>query len=72
MQFGAGFIIPLGKPYLSFEFRYTQGLQDLTNELFQSDSFLPRIKVTHTSLILGLHIPMGGYSEKYQVQKRAR
>jgi hypothetical protein len=72
VQFGAGFIVPLGKPYLSFEFRYSQGLQDLTNTLFHHDSFLPRTKLTHTSFIVGLQIPLGSYSEKYKLEKKRR
>jgi hypothetical protein len=58
-QFGAGFIIPLGKPYLSFEFRYSQGLVDLTGEIIHLSSFLPRTKLTNINLLVGLHIPLG-------------
>jgi len=72
MQFGAGFIIPLGKPYLSFEFRYSQGLQDLSNALIHKDSFLPRTKLTHTSFVIGLQIPLGSYSEKYPHKENRR
>ena len=46
-QFGAGFIVPLGKPYLSFELRYSQGILDLTDPLVHQDSFIPRTKLTN-------------------------
>lgn len=72
MQFGAGFIIPLGKPYLSFELRYSQGLLDLTTPLVQTDTFLQRTKLTNISFVVGLQLPLGSYSEKYQIKRRAR
>jgi hypothetical protein len=71
-QFGAGFIVHLGKPYLSFEFRYSQGLQDITNALIHKDSFLPRTKLTNTYFIVGLQLPLGTYSEKYKVKRKRR
>ncbi len=71
-QFGAGFIVPLGKPYLSFELRYSQGLLDLNGEFFQSDSYLPRTKLTNISFVVGLQFPLGAYSDKYQVKRKAR
>jgi len=69
-QFGAGFIVPLGKPYLSFEFRYSQGILDLTNPLVHQDSFLPRTKITNIGLIAGIQLPLGNYSEQYPVKKK--
>ena len=71
-QFGAGFIVPLGKPYLTFEFRYSQGLQDLTNALIHQESFLPRTKLTNTYFLVGLQIPLGAYGDKYPVKKKDR
>jgi hypothetical protein len=70
-QFGAGFIVPLGKPYLSFELRYSQGILDLTNPLIHQDSFLPRTKITNIGLIVGIQLPLGKYSEQYPVKKKS-
>jgi hypothetical protein len=72
VQFGAGFIVPLGKPYLSFEFRYSQGLLDLTDPLVHKDSFLPRTKLTNLYFVVGLQLPLGRYAEKYQVKRKTR
>ncbi|MCJ7716361.1 MAG: PorT family protein [Anaerolineales bacterium] len=69
-QFGAGFIVPLGKPYLSFELRYSQGILDLTNPLVHQDSFLPRTKITNISFIVGIQWPLGKYLERYPVKKK--
>lgn len=70
-QFGAGFIIPLGRPYLSFEIRYSQGLVDFNNSLVHEDSFLPRTKLTNLNFLVGFHVPLGN-SEFYQVKKKKR
>ena len=67
-HFGGGFIIPLGKPYLSFEFRYSQGLNDLTAPLFQQGSWLPRTKLVNTHFLLGFHYPIGS-SNPYKLLK---
>lgn len=69
-QFGAGFIVPLGKPYLNFEIRYSQGLLDLTESLVHQDSFLPRTKLTNINFIIGLQYPLGKYSERYPVKRK--
>jgi hypothetical protein len=68
-QFGAGFIIPLGKPYLSFELRYSQGLVDLTGDIIHLSSFLPRTKLTNINFQVGFHIPLGD-PNIYQVNKK--
>lgn len=70
-QFGAGFIIPLGRPYLSFEIRYSQGLVDFNNSLMHEDSFLPRTKLINLNFLVGFHVPLGN-SEFYQVKKKNR
>ena len=70
-QFGAGFIIPLGRPYLSFEIRYSQGLVDFNKALVHQDSFLPRTKLTNLSFLVGLQVPLGN-TEIYQVKKKKR
>ncbi|HEC44673.1 MAG TPA: PorT family protein [Bacteroides sp.] len=67
-QFGAGFIVPLGRPYLSFEFRYSQGLNDLTEPIIHQDSFLPRTKMTNTFFLIGIHVPIGDY-DNYKLRK---
>jgi hypothetical protein len=69
-QFGAGFILSLGKPYLYFELRYSQGIFDIKDPFIHQDSFLPRTKLTNISLIVGLQIPLGAYSEKYPLKKK--
>ncbi len=72
VQFGAGFIVPLGKPYLSFELRYSQGILDLTESLVHQDSFLPRTKLTNISFIVGIQWPLGRYSERYPIKKKSK
>ena len=67
-QFGAGFIIPLGKPFLSFELRYSQGLVNFSDALVHQDSFFPRTKLTNTNFLLGFHLPLGK-SDVYKLRK---
>ena len=68
-QFGAGFIIPLGKPYLSFEIRYSQGLVDLNSDIIHQGSYLPRTKLTNMNFLVGLQVPLGK-TNYYQVKKK--
>ncbi len=70
-QFGAGFIIPLGKPYLSFELRYSQGLVDFNHILVHQATDLPRTKLTNINFVIGLQIPLGN-TDVYQVKKKIR
>jgi hypothetical protein len=71
-QFGAGFIIPVGKPYLSFELRYSHGLVDFSQYLVhQGAADLPRTKLTNISFVVGLQIPLGN-SDVYQVKKKIK
>ena len=72
LQFGAGYIIPLGKPYLTFELRYSQGILDLTAPPIQQETYLSRTKLTNISLMVGLQVPLGAYSEKYPIKRKAR
>jgi len=58
-QFGAGFIIPIGRPYLSFELKYLQGINDLTTPLVNLDNVLPRTKLTNIIFLVGFHFPLG-------------
>jgi len=67
-HFGAGFIIPLGKPYLSFEVRYSQGLKDLNVTLVHQGSYLPRTKLTCFNVLVGLNVPLGN-PDIYKLRK---
>jgi hypothetical protein len=69
-QFGAGFILSLGKPYLQVELRYSQGIFDLKDPIFHQDSFLPRTKLTNLSFVVGVQFPLGAYAEKYPLKKK--
>jgi hypothetical protein len=70
-HFGAGFIIPLGRPFLSFELRYSQGLNDLTDPLIHLQSELPRTKLTNINLLIGLHIPLGD-PDVFSIQEKIK
>jgi len=71
-QFGAGFILNIGKPYLNFEIRYSQGILDLTDPLFHQDSFLPRTKLTNINILVGIQWPLGRYSERYPLKRKSK
>jgi len=68
VQFGAGFIIPLGKPYLSFEIRYSQGFTDFNQFMGQLGTYLPRTKLTNINYVVGIQVPLGN-TDVYQVKK---
>jgi hypothetical protein len=70
-QFGAGFIIPLGRPFLSFEVRYSQGLVDFNQFLVHQKTELPRTKLTNINIVVGLQVPLGN-SDVYKVKKKNR
>ena len=70
-QFGAGFIISLGKPYLSFELRYSHGLIDFNSVLVHQGTYLPRTKLTNINFVVGLQIPLGN-ADVYQVKMKNR
>jgi hypothetical protein len=72
MQFGAGFIVPLGTPYLTFELRYSQGIYNLGKEIVQEDSFLERTKLTNISFVVGLQVPLGDYSARYPINRKSK
>lgn len=57
-HFGAGFIIPIGKPHLFCNVRYSQGLTDLNNAHNSEDSYLPRTKMFAWKLKFGIVIPL--------------
>jgi hypothetical protein len=67
-QFGGGFILSLGRPYLLFEFRYSQGLVDLNSPIVHEESYLPRTKLTGLSFMAGFHLPLGKTSH-YTIHK---
>ncbi len=68
-QFGAGFIIPIGRPFLNFELRYSQGLNDMSTPLIHANTELPRTKLTNINLHIGFHIPLGN-PEVFSVIKK--
>lgn len=60
-HFGVGMIIPVGKPFLFIEARYTQGLVDMNIPAVHNAavSNYPRTKAFATSLIFGIKLPIG-------------
>jgi len=71
-QFGAGFIILVGKPYFSFELRYSHGLVDFNQYLVHQGTLdLPRTKLTNVNFVVGFKIPLGS-SDVYQVKKKIK
>lgn len=67
-QFGGGFILSLGRPYILFELRYSQGLVDLNNTIFHDERYLPRTKLTGMYFMAGFHFPLGKESH-YTIHK---
>lgn len=57
IHFGAGIRIPVGKPNLFFEVRYTQGLMNLTDQPLSGNT-LPRVKSSGFKLMTGMEIPI--------------
>ena len=57
MHFGAGFRIPVGKPRLFIELRYTQGLTNITDEPIE-ESYIPRVKTTGLKVLFGVELPI--------------
>jgi hypothetical protein len=57
MNYGLTYLIPIGKPFLFIEARYSQGLVNMTNTP-DEDSFIPRIKLSGWKFIAGLQIPL--------------
>lgn len=57
VQFGAGTRIPVGKPILFIELRYTQGLVNITDEQV-NNSYIPRVKSSGFKLMAGIEIPL--------------
>jgi hypothetical protein len=67
-QFGAGFMISLGKPFILFEARYTQGLKDLKSSIIHEGDYLPRTKLTGLVLNVSINIPLGN-TNHYKINK---
>lgn len=57
IHFGAGIRVPVGKPNLFFEVRYTQGLMNLTDDAL-SNNTLPRVKSSGFKLMTGIEVPI--------------
>lgn len=71
-HFGAGFIIPVGKPHIFCEVKYSQGLTDTNNPTVHSsdtDNF-PRTKTYSLSLSFGIKIPIGE-ADHYEIKNEA-
>lgn len=72
-HFGAGMIIPIGKPLLFIEVRYSQGLVDLNSSTIHDtgESKYPRTKAFAASLNFGIKIPIGK-DNHFQIIKRKK
>lgn len=58
MVFGLGYKVPLKKSDLYFEFRYEQGLVNISEAPDPDLSYIPRVKPTALRLIAGWQIPI--------------
>jgi hypothetical protein len=67
-QFGGGFLISLGRPYLQMELNYSQGLRDLNSSVFHDQGYLPRTKLTGLNFTASIHLPLGA-SGHYKILK---
>ncbi len=56
-NFGLTYLIPIGKPFLFFDLRYSQGLINISNSCNNS-SFVPRIKTSRLKFRTGIQIPL--------------
>ncbi len=68
-QFGAGFFINIGRPYLVFELRYTQGLVDINESIIHGEKYLPRTKLTNMSFQISFQIPVGD-KDSFKIRKK--
>lgn len=57
MNYGLTYLIPVGKPSLFIEGRYSQGLINMTNTP-DEDSYIPRIKLSGWKFRAGIRIPL--------------
>jgi hypothetical protein len=58
IHFGAGMRLPLGFSTLFIEARYTQGLNNITEDNI-ADDLLPRVKSSSIKFLTGIEIPLG-------------
>ena len=56
--FAVGYLFPIGRSDLFLEGRYTQGLENLTNDLQDFNNPFPRVKTSSLRLTLGWLIPI--------------
>ena len=59
MLFGIGYIIPFEKSKLVIDLTYSQGLNNLANNLNDPENLLPRIRSTSFRLTIGYYLPVG-------------
>jgi hypothetical protein len=57
LNYGITYLIPVGKPSLFVEARYSQGLINMTNTP-DEDAFIPRIKLSGWKFRAGIRIPI--------------
>ncbi len=56
-NFGLTYLIPIGKPFLFLDLRYSQGLINISNS-GNNSSFVPRIKTSGLKFRTGIQIPL--------------
>ena len=59
MLFGIGYIIPLDRSKLVIDLTYSQGLNNIANNLNDPENLLPRIRYTSFRFTLGYYLPVG-------------
>jgi len=64
MIFGLGYRIPIERSYLIINLGYSQGLTNLTNNLEDPDSYMPRIRFTSFRLSASYLLPLGKSENK--------
>ncbi len=56
--FGIGYKIPIKRSGLYFELRYAQGLVNIAKPDPEEDYYIPRVKLSGLSLVIGFQIPV--------------
>jgi len=59
MLFGIGYIIPIDKSKLVIDLMYSQGLNNIANNLNDPENLLPRIRFTSFRFSIGYFLPVG-------------
>lgn len=62
LNYGVSYLIPVGKPILFIEARYSTGLVNMTNTREES-SYIPRIKLSGWKFQVGLQVPLKSNNE---------